>query len=195
MQPNDEENLLRSSALQTANTVLLARKKAEQDLRAAKEELERKTEELAHSLAMMRATLESTTDGILVTDYDARVTDFNRQFVGMWGIPEEILATGSHQKLMEVTSPLLIDPDAFMARMKMIYAERPAETHDILGLLDGRVIERVSKIQRIGDRNVGRVWSFRDITQRIATEAELREQSEWFSVTSREHRRRRRDGG
>ncbi|MEO7725092.1 MAG: ATP-binding protein, partial [Chthoniobacterales bacterium] len=183
MQPNDEEGLLRSAALQTANTVLLARKRAEQELRAAKEELERQTEALAHSLAMMRATLESTTDGILVTDYDAQVTDFNQQFVEMWCIPPEILATGLHQKLLEVTSPQFANPEAFLSRMKEIYAQRPAETHDILELIDGRVIERVSKIQRIGDRNVGRVWSFRDITQRIASEAELREQSEWFRVT------------
>lgn len=183
MQPGDEERLLRSTALQTAKTVLLARKRAEEELRAAKEELERKTEELAHSLAMMRATLESTTDGILVTDYDAQVTDFNRQFVELWRIPPETLATGSHQKLQEVTSEQFAYPEAFRARMKEIYEQRPPETHDLLELLDGRVIERVSKIQRIGDRNVGRVWSFRDITQRIASEAELREQSEWLRVT------------
>lgn len=183
MRPDDEEGLLRSSALQNANTVLLARKKAEQELRAAKEELERKTEELAHSLAMMRATLESTTDGLLVTDYDARVTGFNQQFVEMWHVPPEVLATGSHQKLLDVTSPQVLHSAAFLSRMKEIYEQRPAETHDTLELKDGCIIERVSKIQRIGDRNVGRVWSFRDITQRIATEAELREQSEWFSVT------------
>ena len=46
-----------------------------------KQELERKTKELAHSLAMMRATLESTTDGILVTDYDGQVTGYNQQFL------------------------------------------------------------------------------------------------------------------
>ncbi len=176
MQPHDEEELLRSAALQTANTVLLARKRAEQ-------ELERKTEELAHSLAMMRATLESTTDGILVTDYDARVTSYNQNFVEMWRIPPAALATGSHQTLLEITSPLFADPHAFLARMKKIYQKRPPETHDLLQLIDGRVIERSSKIQKIEDRNVGRVWSFRDITQRVAAEAELREQTQWFSVT------------
>ncbi len=105
MQPNDdEESLLRSAALQTANTVLLARKRAEQELLAAKQELERKTDELAHSLAMVRATLESTTDGILVTDYEGRVISFNQQFAEMWRLPHEILVTGSHQKLQDVTS-------------------------------------------------------------------------------------------
>ncbi|MEO5718200.1 MAG: ATP-binding protein [Chthoniobacterales bacterium] len=183
MQPNEEEGLLRSAALQTANTVLLARKRVEQELRAAKEELERKTEELAHSLAMMRATLESTTDGILVTDYDANVTDFNQQFVTMWRVPAEVLATGLHQQLIEITRPQLADPDAFQAGLEKIYAERPPETHDLLLLADGRVIKRVSKIQRIGDRDVGRVWSFRDITKRIVAEAELRQQSEWLRVT------------
>ena len=75
MQRNEsEEKLLHSAALQTASTVLPARRRAEQELLETKQELERKTKELAHSLAMMRATLESTTDGILVTDYDGQVT-------------------------------------------------------------------------------------------------------------------------
>ena len=68
---NDTEELLRSSALRTANSILLARQRAEQELIQAKKALELKTKELAHSLAIMRATLESTTDGILVTDVTA----------------------------------------------------------------------------------------------------------------------------
>ena len=92
MEPDEsEEKLLHSTALQTANTVLLARKRTEHELREAKQELERKTEELAHSLAMMRATLESTRDGILVTDYDGEVTGFNQQVIEMWRIPPENL--------------------------------------------------------------------------------------------------------
>ena len=68
----DEEELLRSVALQNAQSILLARQRAEQELVRAKEALERKTQELARSLSMMRATLESTTDGILVTADDGR---------------------------------------------------------------------------------------------------------------------------
>ena len=184
MQRNEsEEKLLHSAALKTANTVRLARRRAEQELLEAKQELERKTKELAHSLAMMRATLESTTDGILVTDYDGQVTDFNQQFVEMWRLPPEVLRAGSQKRPRDVASLRVRDPSLFLARIEQIYEERPPETHDLIEFIDGRVIERVSKTQRVGDRNVGRVWSFRDITQRIRTEAEQREQTQWFSVT------------
>ena len=118
MQRNEsEEKLLHSAALQTANTVLLARRRAEQELLEAKQELERKTKELAHSLAMMRATLESTTDGILVTDYDGQVTGYNQQFVEMWRLPPEVLRTGSQskaagrRKLTNGGSKLVFGPD------------------------------------------------------------------------------------
>ena len=88
---DEEDELLRSVALQNAQSILLARQRAEQELLRAKEALERKTRELADSLAMMRATLEATWDGILVTDHDGHVTNFNRRFVDMWRIPPEIV--------------------------------------------------------------------------------------------------------
>jgi predicted RNA-binding Zn ribbon-like protein len=59
----EEERVLQSAALQTARSILHLRQRADQDLLTAKAELEAKTEELAHSLSMMRATLDSTTDG------------------------------------------------------------------------------------------------------------------------------------
>ena len=181
-QPNDDEELLRSSALQTANTILLARKRAEQDLLQAKEDLERRSQELAHSLASMHATLESTTDGILVTNRAGEVTDFNQKFVEMWELPAEILATGVHERMVTLWSSQLVDPAPVLARIQQVYAEAPSETHDVLHLKNGRVIERFSKVKRVDDEIVGRVWSFRDITQRIAAEAELQEE---YTITER----------
>jgi PAS domain S-box-containing protein len=70
-----------------------------------------------------------------------------------------------------------------MTKVRDIYVASPAETFDVLEFADGRVFERFSKIQRIDNRNVGRVWSFRDITERKRAERELRDQSEWFKVT------------
>ena len=165
MEPrDDEEKLLRSVALQNAQSILLARQRAEEELVRAKEALELKTQELARSLAMMRATLESTTDGILVTDGGGKVTGFNEKFVKMWRMPREVMDSKEHRQLQEVACQYFKDPRQFLARIEDIYASSPPESYDLLELADGRVVERFSRIQFVDERNVGRVWSFRDIT-------------------------------
>ncbi|WP_406697952.1 PAS domain S-box protein [Singulisphaera sp. Ch08] len=179
----DEDQLLRSVAWQNANAIHLARQRAEEDLIRANEALERKTEELARSLAMMRATLESTTDGILVTDGDGRVTSFNETYVAMWRIPREVIALGEHRPLLELSAQQFKDSQPFLARLDAIEATSPPESHDLLELADGRVFERSSQLQFVDNRNVGRVWSFRDITERRRTEEALQKQSEWLRVT------------
>ena len=170
---DDEEELLRSVALQNAQSILLARQRAEEELVQAKEALERKTEELATSLAMMRATLESTTDGILVTDGAGKVTGFNDRFVEMWrtarrdhgarGPPPH---SGSHRR------PASRIPSSISAGSTRSMPRRRRRRYDLLELDDGTTIERFSRIQLVAERNVGRVWSFRDITERRSAEAE-----------------------
>ena len=163
---NDTEELLRSSALRTANSILLARQRAEQELVQAKEALELKTKELAHSLSMMRATLESTSDGILVTDGTGRVTGFNEKYVEMWRMPREVMDSGEERQLREVAARQFKDPQQFLARIKEIEASSLPESFDVLEFADGKVFERYSKIQRVDEQITGRVWSFRDITER-----------------------------
>jgi PAS domain S-box-containing protein len=179
----DEEELLRSVALQNARSILLARQRAEQELIRAKEALELRTGELARTLAMMRATLESTTDGILVTDGGGAVTDFNENFVEMWRVPRDVMDSKEHRRLVELTSRRSGDPRQFLARIDAIYAASPPESYDLLELADGRVFERFSRIQFVDGRDAGRVWSFRDITERRRAEHALREQAEWLRVT------------
>lgn len=171
---DDEEKLLRSVAAQNAQSILFARQRAEEELIRA---LESKTEQLAHSLSMMRATLESTTDGILVTDERGRVTDFNEKYVEMWGMPRDVMEPRDHRQLMKMVSRCFADPSRYLARMDDIYSTSPPESFDLLVLIDGRVLERFSKIQFVDGRNVGRVWSFRDITERRRTEEALQDET------------------
>lgn len=175
METNDDtEKLLRSSALQTASSIRYARQRAEQELIQAKQALELKTEELAHSLSMMRATLESTTDGILVTDGCGKITGFNKKYVEMWRMPHEIVDAREEGPLREAAGQQFNDPQEFIARINEIGASFLPESFDVLEFADGRVFERYSKVQRIDDRSVGRVWSFRDITERRRAEEKLR---------------------
>jgi RecJ-like exonuclease len=69
-------------------------------------------------------------------------------------------------ELWNYISPQLKDPVGHLARIAEIVATAAPETFDVLELKDDRVFERNSAIQLIKQRNVGRYWSFRDITQR-----------------------------
>jgi len=179
----NEEKLLLSVTLQNAQSILAARQRAEQELVQSKEALELKTKELAQSVTMMRATLESATDGILVTDESGKVTDYNGNFVEIWRVPREAMDSREHRQLLEVAGRQFKDSEGFRKRVNDIYASAPPGSYDLLELLDGRVIERYSRIQRISERNVGRVWSFRDITDRRRAEQALQKESEWLRVT------------
>src|SRR6476469_5562364 len=122
--------------------------------------------ELATALAMMHATLESTTDAILVTDEANYVREFNEKYIKFWGISPHMMISAHASELWNYISPQLKDPAGYLARVQEIIASAGPETFDVLQLKDGRVFEQNSAIQLIKQRNVGRVWSFRDITQR-----------------------------
>ncbi len=130
-------------------------------------------DELAKSLAMMRATLESTTDAILVTDEANYIREFNEKYVQLWRVPLEVMATRRAVKLWEYISTQLKDPAEYLARVHAIVDSGALESFDVLQLADGRVFERNSAIQLVARRNIGRVWTFRDITQRRRVETAL----------------------
>ena len=129
--------------------------------------------ELATSLAMMRATLESTTDAILVTDETNRVREFNEKYIKLWGIPPHMMVSAHATELWDYISPQLKDPASYLARVQEIVTSSAMESFDVLELKDGRFFERNSAIQLVDQRSVGRVWSFRDITQRKRAEDAL----------------------
>jgi PAS domain S-box-containing protein len=132
----------------------------------------RPREDLASSL--LAATLESTADGILVVDLEGRIVSANRRFVEMWGIPEEVMSTGDDDLALSFVLDKLVDPDAFLAKVRDLYADPGAESFDEVAFTDGRVIERYSRPQRLDDEVVGRAWSFRDVTDQRRAESEYR---------------------
>jgi signal transduction histidine kinase/CheY-like chemotaxis protein len=177
MQPEEEEALLRSVALQNAGSILLARQRAEQELLRAKAALEHKTEELALSLSMVRATLESTTDGILVIDAQRRVTDCNEKFLTMWRVSRDVLAQPEQEPLLDAMFRQLTLAEGARGRFERIAGSSESETLDTLEFPDGRVFEQLSRIQLVDQQQVGRVWSFRDITESRRVESILRDEA------------------
>src|SRR6478609_5482439 len=114
---------------------------------------EQDADELASALAMMHATLESTTDAILVTDEANYVREFNEKYVNFWRIPPHMMISAHASELWNYISPQLKDPAGYLARVHEIIASAAPETFDVLQLKDGRVFERNSSIQLIKQRN------------------------------------------
>jgi PAS domain S-box-containing protein len=131
-------------------------------------------DELRHSLSLLQATLESTADGLLVVDHEGRIVSFNQKMADMWGIPRGVLESGDDARAIGIAVQQLRDPDAFLARVRALYDTPDESSFDVLELKDGRTFERYSQPQRIGDRSVGRVWSFRDVTERTRAEEQAR---------------------
>ena len=144
-----------------------------QELIRAKEALELRTAELALSLSMMQATLDSTTDAIVVTDMNGKVRDFNEKYAHMMGVSLAELKKGDVNKLRLKFSQRFKDPEGFVTRVMEIYRTAPAETFEVLECKDGTILERYSQIQLLDGKPVGRVWSFRDVTERKRAEVSL----------------------
>src|SRR5947199_1125480 len=121
--------------------------------------------ELRETLSLLNATFESTADGILVVDLAGRIVSFNRTFAELWRIPDSILEAKDHAQTIAFVLEQLADPQGFLSKVRDLYARPDASSFDVLTFKDGRIFERFSQPQRIAGKSVGRVWSFRDVTE------------------------------
>ncbi len=134
-----------------------------------------KETQIKQANSLLTATLESTADGILVVDKAKRITGFNNKFIELWHVPTSIIESRNDNELLAFATKQLKDPEAFLSKINELYANDALTSYDILEFKDGRIFERYSQSQTIEENAVGRVWSFRDITERTNVETELKE--------------------
>ncbi len=127
---------------------------------------------------IIRTTLESTADGILVVDVHGQTVLWNQKFAEMWRIPEAVLRERDAQKRLDQVMTQLKNPDEFTAKMQILAQNPGDQSDDVIEFKDGRVFERHSEPRRVGGRTEGRVWGFRDVTYRMRAENALRVRSE-----------------
>jgi PAS domain S-box-containing protein len=135
-----------------------------------RQEAERQRAQAAHelerSVSLLRATLDATADGLLVVDRAGRAQALNQQFVEQWQLPQNLVDTSDDEAMLSFAVDQLAEPATFRDRVRELYQHPEAESFDVLYFRDGRVFERVSRPVRDGHQVVGRVWSFRDVTER-----------------------------
>ena len=135
----------------------------------------RAEQEREHVISLLQATLESTADGILEIDASGKISHYNQRFARMWGIPEEILGARDDNQALDFVMSQLAEPASFLAKVRELYDDPERESFDELVFKDGRRFERFSRPQLVNGRAVGRVWSFRDVSERRRAEQALRE--------------------
>jgi len=142
-------------------------------------------EALEETIALLKATLESTHDGILVVDLKRRILFYNRQYLKMFGMTAEELERGGLELMLKRMHRELEDRDLARLTERELRGEPAAERLDVLRFKDGRVYERYVAPHRIGGRTVGRVASFRDIGPSVHT-AQALEQHRTFLEQAQE---------
>ena len=128
---------------------------------------------LAHALSALRATLESTGNGILVIDVNGKIDSMNRLFGKMWSIPDDMLYWQYDTRIFDFIVAGVAEAELLGERLRAIMDTH--ETLDVLHLHDGGVFEMSTRPKYLGEQITGRVFGFQDITQRMQIEQDLRE--------------------
>ena len=148
------------------------------DLKRRETEWKQAEEAAQQARSLLISILESTADGILVVDNNGKVIISNKKFLSLWRIPESLAAKQDDNMLLDYVLSQLKEPGRFIEQVKQLYSQPEADSFDILEFKDGRVFERISRPQRLGNDIGGRVWSFRDVTDRWRAEEEQRRNRE-----------------
>jgi len=133
-------------------------------------------QEIAFKNVLLVAQQEASPDAILVVDEHGKIISYNHHFVELWGLTQEILAAGVDEPVLHSVLVQVKDPETFLARVRHLYQHRSEESHEEIYLRDGRIIDRYSApMTGENGKYYGRIWFFRDITERKHVDQELEE--------------------
>jgi len=140
--------------------------------------------DLEHSLSLLQTTLDATADGIISVTSQGRLLAYNRRFVELWHLPPELLDPDHNQERLTYLASQTRDPQGFLDRIRQLYTTSE-DAFDWIELQDGRIFERYSCPQYLRGDVIGRVWSYRDVTEAKKIE---RMKNEFVSIVSHELR-------
>jgi len=143
-------------------------------------ERNRAREELLFKTAVLEAESEATLDAILVVDAEAQIVFANRRFYAIPGMSEDLRPLRADGVLLARFAEKVADSAAFVKRVQYLYAHPDEKSREEIVLKDGRVFDRYSVPLKAGERYLGRIWYFRDVSESKRVEEELRKSGEKY---------------
>jgi len=153
-------------------------------------ELKTAEEKLQFANTLLRTEMDASPDGILVVDQNAQIISYNQRFANMWKIAPGLLNAGDDMPVLTAVTSAMKNPEVFRARVQYIYAHPDVAAHDDLETTDGRSIDRHTEVLRTpSGEYLGRVWFFRDVTERKKAEEQILHLARYDALTGLANRR------
>jgi signal transduction histidine kinase/CheY-like chemotaxis protein len=139
--------------------------------------------DLNNQLAINREILNATTEGILLVDHQSRsIQQYNQRFANMWNIPAELIEVNNITELFNHLLGQLIFPESFVTVIEELYQNPLEESSDVLLFNDERVFEQFSTPYILNGEVKGRIWFFKDVTEKRMMEKMLNQSSRLAAI-------------
>ena len=139
-------------------------------------------EYLIESLSLLRATVESTSNGLMVLADSGTVILANRRMSEIWGLPHTWEETYTAERIFAYIEPLLQDPEPLRVTLAHLAENFTDTANGLFVLHSGQIIEYTATPYTVNTHVLGRVWNFRDVTSQRQTEMSLRESEALLSM-------------
>ncbi|TAN66507.1 MAG: PAS domain S-box protein [Methylobacter sp.] len=138
-------------------------------------EHKRSQQEIKLKNTILQTQQEVSPDAILVVDENAHIISYNQQFIDLWRLSPQLVSEHLDAPVLQSVVDQIAEPYVFLARVQYLYEHRDDKSREEIQLNDGRIIDRYSAPATGADgQYYGRVWYFRDITERKRAEEDLR---------------------
>jgi diguanylate cyclase (GGDEF)-like protein len=164
-------------------TVTEALRRFQQDRQLAEqnESLRKINARLESSLSLLSATLEATADGILAFDNEGNIASFNQKFLKIWHL-NDFKPDSNCRERIDALLEAMIEKDAIEFQRVLVTVDR--QKRDYLGLKNGKIIEYHLQPQTLSGKILGKVLSFRDVTEEKLAEALVKHQATHDALTN-----------